>query len=80
MFLDREGNAYGTIGGGSVEFQALRHAEKRNETKREKPETIAYNLSQKETIAYNLSQKESADLENLGMICGGNVEVLFENL
>lgn len=70
IFLDREGNAYGTIGGGSVEFQALRHAEKRNETKMEKPETIAYNLS----------QKEGADLENLGMICGGNVEVLFENL
>ena len=70
ILLDREGNAYGTIGGGSVEFQALRHAEKRNETKMEKPETIAYNLS----------QKESADLENLGMICGGNVEVLFENL
>lgn len=70
MFLDREGNLYGTIGGGSVEFQALRHAGKRNETKMENPETIAYNLS----------QKESADLENLGMICGGNVEVLFENL
>lgn len=70
MFLDREGNLYGTIGGGSVEFQALRHAGKRNETKMENPETIAYNLS----------QKESADLENLGMVCGGNVEVLFENL
>lgn len=70
MFLDREGNLYGTIGGGSVEFQALRHAGERNETKAEMPETIAYNLS----------QKESAELENLGMICGGNVEVLFENL
>lgn len=70
MFLDREGNLYGTIGGGSVEFQALCHAEKRNAEKTEKLETIAYNLS----------QKESADLEDLGMICGGNVEVLFENL
>lgn len=70
MFLDREGNLYGTIGGGSVEFQALCHAEKRN----------AANTKKLETIAYNLSQKESADLENLGMICGGNVEVLFENL
>lgn len=70
MFLDREGNLYGTIGGGSVEFQALCHAEKRN----------AANTEKLETIAYNLSQKESADLENLGMICGGNVEVLFENL
>lgn len=70
MFLDREGNLYGTIGGGSVEFQALCHAEKRNAT----------NIGKLETIAYNLSQKESADLENLGMICGGNVEVLFENL
>ena len=70
MFLDREGNLYGTIGGGSVEFQALCHAEKRNAEKIEKLETIAYNLS----------QKESADLEDLGMICGGNVEVLFENL
>lgn len=70
MFLDREGNLYGTIGGGSVEFQALCHAEKRN----------AANTEKLETIAYNLSQKESADFENLGMICGGNVEVLFENL
>lgn len=70
MFLDREGNLYGSIGGGSVEFQALCHAEKRN----------AANTEKLETIAYNLSQKESADLENLGMICGGNVEVLFENL
>lgn len=70
MFLDKEGNTYGTIGGGSVEFQALRHAEKRNEAQTEK----------QETIAYNLSQKESAELENLGMICGGNVEILFENL
>lgn len=70
MFLDREGNLYGTIGGGSVEFQALCHAEKRN----------AANTEKLETIAYNFSQKESADLENLGMICGGNVEVLFENL
>lgn len=70
MFLDREGKLYGTIGGGSVEFQALCHAEKRN----------AANTEKLETIAYNLSQKESADFENLGMICGGNVEVLFENL
>lgn len=70
MFVDKEGNLYGTIGGGSVEFQAVHHAEQRNKIQ----------MEELETVAYNLSHKESAELENLGMICGGNVEILFENL
>lgn len=70
MFLDDEGKLYGTIGGGSIEFQALCHAKKRNEEKKEEPETAGYNLS----------NEDSAQLENLGMICGGSVEVLFERL
>ncbi len=70
MFLDEAGRTYGTIGGGTIEFQALKQAEKRNIKKTE----------QTETVKYNLSREESADMKNMGMICGGNVEVLFEKV
>ena len=60
MFLDRDGRSYGSIGGGNVEFQALKHA----------PEA-----QHGEVKAYNLSNQGGA---NLGMICGGEVEVLYE--
>ena len=60
MFLDREGRSHGSIGGGNVEFQALKHA----------PEA-----QHCEVKAYNLSNHGGA---NLGMICGGEVEVLYE--
>ena len=26
MFIDKDGNSYGSIGGGNVEFQALKYA------------------------------------------------------
>ena len=60
MFLDREGRSHGSIGGGNVEFQALKYAPK---------------AQHGEVKAYNLSNQGGA---NLGMICGGEVEVLYE--
>ena len=62
MFLDREGRSYGSIGGGNVEFQALKYAP---------------NAHHCEVKTYNLSNQGGA---NLGMICGGEVEVLYEVL
>ena len=51
---------HGSIGGGNVEFQALKYA----------PEA-----QHGEIRKYNLSNQGGA---NLGMICGGEVEVLYE--
>ena len=62
MFLDREGRSHGSIGGGNVEFQALKYAPK---------------AQHGEITSYNLSNQGGA---NLGMICGGEVEVLYEIL
>lgn len=62
MFIDKDGNSYGSIGGGNVEFQALKYA----------PEA-----QHGEIRKYNLSNQGGA---NLGMICGGEVEVLYELL
>ena len=62
MFLDREGRSHGSIGGGNVEFQALKYAPK---------------AQLGEIKYYNLSNQGGA---NLGMICGGEVEVLYEIL
>lgn len=60
MFADKDGMIYGSIGGGNVEYQALKHAGK---------------VTGPETVYYRLTNEGSA---SLGMICGGEVEVLFE--
>lgn len=62
MLLDENGNSYGSIGGGSVEFEAMKHACK---------------VGRAEVQQYNLSV---SDKKNLGMICGGRVDVLFERI
>lgn len=53
---------YGSIGGGSVEYEAMKEAENVDGVRRR---------------YYNLSIN---DKKNLGMICGGNVEILFEKV
>ncbi|MDO4273127.1 MAG: XdhC family protein [Eubacteriales bacterium] len=62
MFLADNGRSYGSIGGGSVEYEAMRHAAE---------------VSHGEVQHYNLSV---TDQKNLGMICGGRVDVFFERL
>ena len=60
LFLDKEGMLYGSIGGGNVEYEALKLA-----GQIEKPCLVSYHFS-------------PGDSRNLGMICGGNVDVFFE--
>lgn len=62
MFLDENGNSWGSIGGGSVEFEAMKHASSVKDT---------------EIRKYGLSVNDD---RNLGMVCGGRVEILFERV
>lgn len=62
MLVKEDGSTVGSIGGGSVEFEAVRHCP---------------SAADMETRSYYLNPGEK---ENLGMICGGNVEVLFEKI
>lgn len=87
MFVDEEGNTYGSIGGGSVEYEAVRHAVKLRDTEMEDTgmkDTEMEDTGMKDTgmkdfqvVHYNLSV---SDKRNLGMICGGKVGVLFERV
>lgn len=60
MFVDADGHSYGSIGGGNVEYAALKRAS-----------SVSGPLLEE----YSLSAEES---KNLGMVCGGNVQVFFE--
>lgn len=62
MLICSPKECYGSIGGGSVEYEATKEAESVDGTSRR---------------YYNLSIN---DEKNLGMICGGNVEILFEKV
>lgn len=63
LIVDADGTQFGTIGGGAVEYEAVRHAGEILLSKRS------------ETQLYRLRPNEIADL---GMICGGQVSVLFQ--
>lgn len=60
MFIDSDGQSYGSIGGGNVEYEALKRAS-----------TVTGPLLEE----YSLSAEDS---KNLGMVCGGRVQVFFE--
>ena len=62
MLVAEDGKIYGSIGGGSVEFEAVNHS---------------FHVNEFETQRYNLS---TTDTRNLGMICGGIVEVMYERI
>ena len=63
MFLDDEGSSCGTIGGGSLEHQALMDGWK------------CLSSRESKIVEYDLSNDAAA---RLGMICGGRIRVLFE--
>ncbi|GGC78781.1 XdhC family protein [Enterococcus wangshanyuanii] len=65
MLVDKSGRVAGTIGGGAVEFRSEQLAKEVLETKEPRLEKFI--------LAPN-------DIVDLGMICGGNVEVLFQYL
>jgi len=62
MLVGREGRLCGTIGGGAVEYEAQQRAVR----------VIEEKSSQRQN--YSLTKD---DVQNLGMICGGEVEVFF---
>jgi len=65
MAIFGSGASEGTIGGGAVEYEAVKQASRMFETK------------QSRIASYTLAKNEIADL---GMICGGDVTVFYEYL
>lgn len=62
MLVGREGRRYGTVGGGAVEYQSIRLSQ----------EALAAGHSLTHSFRLNTN-----DVEDIGMICGGNVTVYF---
>ncbi|MGL5437876.1 MAG: XdhC family protein [Lachnospiraceae bacterium] len=67
MLVGRDGIICGTIGGGKVEYEAVKKA----------ADMLAQPDAKSETITYQVNNQSAA---SLGMWCGGQVEVLFERL
>lgn len=65
MLVSRNGRLCGTIGGGAVEYRAIQMAQSV--------------LDEKNSREHSFSLTRN-DVENLGMICGGAVEVFFHYL
>jgi xanthine dehydrogenase accessory factor len=63
MFVSEKGASYGTVGGGKVELEIIQ--ESASIIQRDKPRIIEYRM-------------DSASVEEAGMICGGNVDILVE--
>ncbi len=65
MLVNQEGRICGTIGGGAVEFRSIQMAQQM--------------LEKKTSCQHDFSLTRN-DVENLGMICGGDVRVFFRYL
>ena len=63
MLVTKEGRIWGTIGGGAVEYRALQMAK---QVLKEKSASVHHFTLNKE------------DIQNLGMVCGGEVQVFFQ--
>lgn len=64
MLVDKSGRVIGTIGGGAVEYSAEKMALKL--------------LEEKRSTIHEFSLHDRNDQKNIGMICGGNINVLFQ--
>ena len=62
MLVGREGRIYGTIGGGAVEYRSEHIA--------------AEQLAKRASLEHDFTLTKD-DVQNLGMICGGDVKVFF---
>lgn len=63
MLVTKAGRIYGTIGGGAVEY---------------KSEQMAQEVLQQKSSKVKLFRLYRNEIEDLGMICGGNVDVYFQ--
>ena len=64
-WLEKKGRIAGTIGGGSVEYRA---------------ELMALDILEKKESCEHEFRLNRKDIENIGMICGGDVTVFFQYL
>ena len=62
MLVGTEGRCYGTVGGGAVEYRAQR---------------MAQEMLDKKQSAEKYFSLTKDDVENLGMVCGGDVRIYF---
>lgn len=67
MLVCPDRRIYGSVGGGAVEYEAIEEAKRLMEQKEAKSRCASYVLNQEQA-------------KNLGMICGGEIRVLFECL
>lgn len=65
MLVGKNGRVAGTIGGGSVEYRA---------------ELMAFDILEKKESCEHEFKLNHKDVENIGMICGGDVTVFFQYL
>ena len=63
MLVNASGRVCGTIGGGAVEYRSILMAQNVLREKQSRTEDLTLNKN---------------DVKNLGMICGGDVRVLFQ--
>ena len=63
MLVTEKGRIWGTIGGGAVEYRALQMADK---------------VLQEKFAAVHQFTLNKDDIQNLGMVCGGEVQVFFQ--
>ncbi|MDO4340133.1 MAG: XdhC family protein [Eubacteriales bacterium] len=88
MFVCCDGTVYGSIGGGSVEYEAVKHAME-GSVEYEAAKHAMEGSVEHEAVKHAAEGRETeiqrydlsiSDDRNLGMICGGKVEVLFEKI
>ena len=65
MLVGKKGRVAGTIGGGSVEYRA---------------ELMALDILEKKESCEHEFRLNRKDVENIGMICGGDLTVFFQSL
>ena len=63
MLVTKEGRIWGTIGGGAVEYRALQMADQ---------------VLKEKSASVHQFKLNKDDIQNLGMVCGGEVQVFFQ--
>jgi xanthine dehydrogenase accessory factor len=63
MLVNEKGRIWGTIGGGAVEYRALQMADK---------------VLKEQSASVHQFTLNKDDIQNLGMVCGGEVQVFFQ--
>ncbi len=77
MLVSKSGNRTGTIGGGALEFAAIKHCD--TIIKEQKSTLVKYLLSEDNSIIEpNPESTTNPKMESTGMMCGGTITLFFE--